>query len=87
MAQAAGQIVASAGQQATGMVQINQAIQGIDESAKQNMASVQQVEQTAQNLNALSVQLSQLTAEEQVDGDGQRNTHKTAPGNISRGTG
>lgn len=57
-AQAAAQIVASAGQQATGMAQIHQAIRNIDQVTKQSVAAVRQTEQAAQNLSALGAQLA-----------------------------
>ncbi len=59
-AQAADQIVASAGQQATGMTQINQAMKNLDQVARQNLEATRQVEQAAQNLNALGSQLAQM---------------------------
>ena len=62
-AQASSQIVASAGQQATGMAQISQAMKNLDQVARQNLVATRQVEQAAQNLNALGMQLSGLTAE------------------------
>jgi methyl-accepting chemotaxis protein len=62
-AQAAAQIVASAGQQATGMAQIHQAMKNIDQVAKQNLVAMRQAEQAAQNLNALGTQLTELTTE------------------------
>jgi methyl-accepting chemotaxis protein len=57
------QIVASAGQQATGTAQVNQAMKSIDLVAQQNLTAMRQVEQAAQNLNALSTQLAELTGE------------------------
>ncbi len=62
-ARASTQIAASAGQQATGMTQISQAMQNLDQVARQNLASTRQVEQAAQNLNALGIELTELTAE------------------------
>ena len=62
-AQAAAQIVASAGQQATGMSQIQQAMNNIDQVARQNLAAVRQAEQAAQNLNSLGTRLAALGAE------------------------
>jgi methyl-accepting chemotaxis protein len=59
-ARAAGQIVASAGQQATGMAQIHQAMKNIDQVARQNLAAMRQAEQAAQNLNALGTRLAEL---------------------------
>jgi PAS domain S-box-containing protein len=53
-AQSAVQIVASAGQQATGMNQISQAMRDIQQVTTQNVASNRQVERTSQDLNALS---------------------------------
>jgi methyl-accepting chemotaxis protein len=58
--QVAIQIVASAGQQAMGMAQINQAMKNIDQAARQNLAAMQQSEQAVQNLNGLGAQLSKL---------------------------
>ena len=60
-AQASTQITASAGQQATGMAQINKAMQNIDTVARQNQVATRQVEQAAQNLNSLSIELAKLT--------------------------
>jgi PAS domain S-box-containing protein len=59
-AQATAQIVASAGQQATGMAQINQAMKNIDQVTRQNLAAIRQTEDTAQNLNALGTRLAGL---------------------------
>jgi PAS domain S-box-containing protein len=56
----AAQIVASAGQQATGVAQIHQAMKNIDQVTKQNLAAVRQAEQAAQNLNALGAELAGL---------------------------
>ena len=55
------QIVASAGQQATGMSQIHQAMKNLDQVARQNLVAIRQVEQAAQNLSALGNQLTSLT--------------------------
>jgi PAS domain S-box-containing protein len=60
-AQASTQIAASAGQQATGMSQIHQAMKNLDLVARQNLAAIRQIEQAAQNLNALGNQLANLT--------------------------
>jgi PAS domain S-box-containing protein len=62
-AQASAQIVASAGQQATGMGQINQAMKNLDQVARQNLVATRQVEQAAQNLNALGTELAGLSNE------------------------
>jgi methyl-accepting chemotaxis protein len=61
--QAAAQIVASAGQQATGMAQIQQAMKNIDQVAKQNLAAMRQAEQAARDLTALGNRLSKFSAE------------------------
>ena len=60
---ASTQIVASAGQQAVGMQQINQAMKSLDQVARQNLAALQQAEQAALNLNALGSQLAGLSSE------------------------
>ena len=60
-AQAAAQIVASAGQGATGMAQIQQAITNIDQVSRQNLAATRQAEQAAQSLNALAVRFTAFT--------------------------
>jgi methyl-accepting chemotaxis protein len=62
-AQASAQIMASAGQQATGMAQIHQAMKNIDQVSRQNLVATKQVEEAAQNLNALGTQLAELSAE------------------------
>jgi PAS domain S-box-containing protein len=59
-AQAASQIVASAGQQATGMNQINQAMKNIDQVAQQTLVATRQTEQVAQDLNAMGTRLSEI---------------------------
>jgi methyl-accepting chemotaxis protein len=63
VARAAAQIVASVGQQATGMSQIHQAIRNIDQVAKQTAAATRQAAQAADNLNKLGTRLAALTAE------------------------
>jgi PAS domain S-box-containing protein len=60
-AQASAQIVASAGQQATGMSQINASMKSIDQVARQNLVATQQIERAAHNLNDLGTRLSKLT--------------------------
>jgi methyl-accepting chemotaxis protein len=59
-AQASAQIVASAGQQATGMTQINQAMKNLDQVARQNLESTRQVEQVARSLNILGARLAEM---------------------------
>ena len=59
-AQASAQIVASAGQQAAGMVQIRQAMANIQGATQQNLASTKQAERAAQDLNALGTRLLDL---------------------------
>ncbi|MBV9125950.1 MAG: chemotaxis protein, partial [Planctomycetes bacterium] len=61
--QATVQIVASAGQQSAGMTQIHQAMTNLDQVTRQNLIATRQVEQAAQNLNALGTQLAGYTAE------------------------
>ena len=65
-AQAAAQIVAAAGQQATGMTQISLAMKNLDQVARQNLEATHQVEQAAQNLNALGTQLAELSSDEKA---------------------
>ena len=60
---ASSQIVASAGQQSTGMAQISQAMQNLDQVARQNLVATRQVDQAAQNLSTLGTELTALTAE------------------------
>jgi methyl-accepting chemotaxis protein len=59
-AQVSAQIVASAGQQATGMTQIHQAMRSLDQVAKQNMAATRQAEQAAKDLTTLGRRLTML---------------------------
>ena len=66
-AQASAQIVASAGQQATGMAQISQAMRNLDQVARQNLTATRQVEQAARNLDDLGHQLSGLGSGVTVD--------------------
>ena len=61
-ARAAAQIVASVGQQATGMSQIHQAVRNIDQVAKQNAVATRQAAQAAENLTKLGTKLAALTA-------------------------
>ena len=56
-AQAAAQIVASAGQQSLGMDQIRQAIGNIHDATQQNLTATQQSETAAQNLTELGTRL------------------------------
>jgi methyl-accepting chemotaxis protein len=62
-AQSAAQISASAGQQVTGMTQINQAMTNIDQVARQTLVAMRQAKQAAQNLNVLGTELTKLTGE------------------------
>jgi methyl-accepting chemotaxis protein len=59
-ARSATQIVASAGQQATGVAQISLAMKNIDQATQQTLAATQQAEQAAKDLNALGVRLQEL---------------------------
>ena len=55
--------MASAGQQATGMAQISQAMKNLDQVARQNLDATRQVERAAENINALGNRLAGLTAD------------------------
>jgi len=57
---AAAQITASAGQQATGMAQIHQAMKNINVVTGQNVASAGQTEKAARDLNLLGGQLREM---------------------------
>ncbi len=61
-AQAAARIVASSGQQAAGMGQVNLAIKNIEQVAVQNNAAIHQIELAARHLNTLSNRLAGLTS-------------------------
>jgi methyl-accepting chemotaxis protein len=63
VSQATAQIVASAGQQAIGMGQINEAMRSLDQVAKQNLVATREFEQAAQSLSSLGTQLAGLIAE------------------------
>src|SRR6202030_331916 len=63
-AQATIQIVASLGQQAVGMNQINQAMKNVDQVNKQNLAAFRQLEQAARDLNALASRLATVADKE-----------------------
>ena len=54
------QIAASAQQQSVGMDQVALAMQNINQASVQNVASTQQTEQAAKNLDALGRKLRQL---------------------------
>jgi methyl-accepting chemotaxis protein len=70
-AQAAAQIVASAGQQAIGMTQIRQAMSNIQEATHQTLASTRQAEQAAADLNRIGAHLSAM-----VGNNGDRRMHR-----------
>lgn len=57
----ATQISAAANQQAAGVGQLNEGIRNIDTVTKQSLDAIRQIEQSAQNLNALSNELASLT--------------------------
>lgn len=59
-AQAAQQILASTQQQLTGMDQVALAMENIEQASAQNLASTQQVEQAAQDLNTIAQRLTEL---------------------------
>lgn len=62
-ADAAAQISASAGQQATGMSQINQAMKDVESALRDNLGSIKNIEREAASLNALSERIGALVAE------------------------
>jgi methyl-accepting chemotaxis protein len=70
-AQAAAQIVASAGQQAIGMTQIRQAMSNIQEATHQTLASTRQAEQAAADLNRIGAHLSAM-----VGNNGDHRVHR-----------
>jgi methyl-accepting chemotaxis protein len=61
-AQTAAQIAASSSQQATGMRQIHQAMQNINQVSAQNLAATNQSEQAAKHLTVLGTNLKQLVS-------------------------
>ncbi len=63
-ARTASQISASSGQQATGVIQLNEAIKNIDRVTQQNVEAIRQIEASAHSLNALSNELAGLTSSE-----------------------
>lgn len=79
--QMAHQILASAQQQVVGVDQINVAMENINQSSVQNMASTRQVEQAAQNLNSLAGTLSDL-----LEGSGGRRPGVAGGGAAVSGT-
>jgi methyl-accepting chemotaxis protein len=60
--QAAAQIAASSAQQATGMRQIHQAMQNINQVSVQNLAATNQSEQAAKHLTTVGADLKKLVA-------------------------
>lgn len=60
--QAAAQIAASSGQQATGMRQIHQAMQNISQVSSQHLAATAQAEQAARHLSSVGATLKRLVA-------------------------
>jgi methyl-accepting chemotaxis protein len=60
--QAAAQIAASSAQQATGMRQIHQAMQNINQVSVQNLAATNQSEQAAKHLSVVGASLKKLIA-------------------------
>ncbi|MBN1812839.1 MAG: GAF domain-containing protein [Anaerolineae bacterium] len=64
-AQAAMQMVAGGQQQASGVGQIAMAMQSINQATQQNLASTLQVEKTAQDLNELSLRLTETVEQYQ----------------------
>ena len=62
VSEAAAQIAASAGQQATGLTQIHQAMRDISQVTTQNMAATQQAQRAARDLTTLGETLRTLLA-------------------------
>jgi methyl-accepting chemotaxis protein len=60
VAEAAAQIAASAGQQATGLTQIHQAMRDISQVSIQNLAATHQAQRAASDLSALGERLTSL---------------------------
>ena len=67
--QAMAQISASAGQQATGIAQITQAVRNIDQAARQTLAAARQSEEAARDLSALSTRLAEMVQRRAGDGE------------------
>jgi methyl-accepting chemotaxis protein len=61
-ARKAVKISASSSQQATGIAQLSDAVKNIEQVTRQSLIAIQEIEQEAQNLNALSVELARLVA-------------------------
>lgn len=61
-AEAAAQIAASAGQQASGMTHINLAMRNINQVASENLSSTEKAAQAARDLNELAARLRELLA-------------------------
>lgn len=78
-AQSSAQIVASASQQSTGMVQIQQAMRNINQVTNHNLASSRQSERAAQDLNALAGRLKELLTSFGVNGSPVKNSVSSAP--------
>jgi PAS domain S-box-containing protein len=74
-AQAAMQVKAGGQQQATGVEQIALAMQSINRATTQSLATIQQTEQAAQDLNALALSLSEIVE--------QQESQKTAGGSLA----
>jgi methyl-accepting chemotaxis protein len=62
VAEAAAQIAASAGQQATGLTQIHQAMRDISQVSTQNLVATQQAQKAAADLTVLGDTLRSLLA-------------------------
>jgi methyl-accepting chemotaxis protein len=62
----AAQISASANQQASGVLQLNQGIRNIDNVTRENLLAIQQIEQSVQNVDALSRELASLVERSQT---------------------
>jgi methyl-accepting chemotaxis protein len=77
--QAANQIVMSARQQAEGVSEVAGAMRNIDQTTQQAIAAARQVELTAQNLSALSMQLSELISHDDTETSNERVLQVTTP--------
>jgi methyl-accepting chemotaxis protein len=76
---ASQQILVSAQQQIAGVDQMAVAIENIHQASAQNMASTQQVEEAAKNLDRLAGRLVKLVAAKRRDGEGRDGNGRTGP--------
>jgi methyl-accepting chemotaxis protein len=76
---ASQQILVSTQQQIAGVDQMAVAIENIHQASAQNMASTQQVEEAAKNLDRLAGRLVKLVAAKRRDGEGRDGNGRTGP--------